>query len=106
MSIPKPIFPITVFLTRASDNLATVAYCNLVGGQDELVFDGGSLIIDQRGELIVRGKQFEEDLVLADLDMESVFRMRLHDPRIRREKHAEEEKGLRKIELPGQNHSM
>ncbi len=102
----KSIFREKMFSTRASDNLATVAYCNLVGGQDELVFDGGSLIIDQRGELIVRGKQFEEDLVLADLDMESVFRMRLHDPRIRREKHAEEEKGLRKIELPDQNPSV
>jgi NAD+ synthase (glutamine-hydrolysing) len=88
--------------TRASDNSAILAYCNLVGGQDELVFDGGSLIIDQRGELIVRGKQFEEDLVLADLDMEAVFRMRLHDPRIRRERVSEEEKGLRKIELPDQ----
>jgi NAD+ synthase (glutamine-hydrolysing) len=73
-----------------------------VGGQDELVFDGGSLIFDQKGDLIARGKQFEEDLVLADLDMEAVFRMRLHDPRIRREKLAEEEKGLRKIELPNQ----
>ena len=98
----KSVFREKMISTRASDNLATVAYCNLVGGQDELVFDGGSLIIDQRGELIVRGKQFEEDLVLADLDMESVFRMRLHDPRIRREKHAEEEKGLRKIELSNQ----
>lgn len=98
----KSIFREKMFSTRASDNLATLAYCNLVGGQDELVFDGGSLIIDQRGELIVRGKQFEEDLVLADLDMESVFRMRLHDPRSRREKHAEEEKGLRKIELSNQ----
>jgi len=98
----KSMFREKMFSTRASDNLATVAYCNLVGGQDELVFDGGSLIIDQRGELIVRGKQFEEDLVLADLDMESVFRMRLHDPRIRREKHAEEEKGIRKIELSDQ----
>ncbi len=85
--------------TRASDNVAIVAYCNLVGGQDELVFDGGSMIFDQRGELIVRGKQFEEDLVLADLDLEAVFRMRLHDPRIRREKMTEEEKGIRKIEL-------
>jgi NAD+ synthase (glutamine-hydrolysing) len=75
--------------TRASDNVAIVAYCNLVGGQDELVFDGGSLIFDQKGELIVRGKQFEEDLVLADLDMEAVFRMRLHDPRIRRERLSE-----------------
>jgi NAD+ synthase (glutamine-hydrolysing) len=102
----KSIFRDKMISTRASDNMAIVAYCNLVGGQDELVFDGSSLIIDQKGELIVRGKQFEEDLVLADLDMESVFRMRLHDPRIRKEKHTEEEKGLRKIELPDQNHSM
>ena len=85
--------------TRASDNLAVVAYCNLVGGQDELVFDGGSLIFDQKGEMIARGKQFEEDLVLADLDMEAVFRMRLHDPRIRREKLAEGDKDLRRIDL-------
>jgi len=88
--------------TRASDNAAIVAYCNLVGGQDELVFDGGSMIFDQNGNLIARGKQFEEDLVLADLDMEAVFRLRLHDPRIRRERVSEEEKGLRKIELPNQ----
>jgi NAD+ synthase (glutamine-hydrolysing) len=86
--------------TRASDNVAIVAYCNLVGGQDELVFDGGSLIIDQKGDLIARGKQFEEDFVLADLDMDAVFRMRLHDPRIRREREIHEEKRLRKIDLP------
>jgi len=92
--------------TRASDNVAIVAYCNLVGGQDELVFDGGSLIFDQKGELIVRGKQFEEDLVLADLDMEAVFRMRLHDPRIRRERLSEEEKGLKRIDLPEPSHSL
>ena len=91
--------------TRASDNLAIVAYCNLVGGQDELIFDGGSLIFDQRGDLIVRGKQFEEDLVLADLDMEAVFRMRLHDPRIRRERLAEEEKFVKKIDLPNPHRS-
>jgi NAD+ synthase (glutamine-hydrolysing) len=101
----KSTFREKMISTRASDNSAIVAYCNLVGGQDELVFDGGSLVIDQRGELIVRGKQFEEDLVLADLDMEAVFRMRLHDPRIRRERFSEEEKGLRKIELPAQIHS-
>jgi NAD+ synthase (glutamine-hydrolysing) len=86
--------------------VAIVAYCNLVGGQDELVFDGGSLIFDQNGNLIARGKQFEEDLVLADLDMEAVFRMRLHDPRIRREKLSEEEKGFRKIALSNQTHSV
>ena len=92
--------------TRASDNLAIVAYCNLVGGQDELVFDGGSMVFDQRGELIVRGKQFEEDLVLADLDLEAVFRMRLQDPRIRRERGTDENKGLRKIELQDENRRL
>jgi len=71
--------------TRASDNAAIVAYNNLVGGQDELVFDGNSLIINEKGEVIARGKQFEEDLIVADLDMESVFRSQLHDPRRRKE---------------------
>ena len=87
--------------TRASDNIAMVALCNLVGGQDELVFDGGSVIFDQRGELLARGIQFEEDLVIADLDMEAVFRTRLHDPRIRKERLEGEEKGIRKIDLTG-----
>jgi len=70
--------------TRASDNLAIVAYNNLVGGQDELVFDGDSVVFDERGRLICRGRQFEEDLIVADLDIESVFRTRLHDPRWRK----------------------
>jgi NAD+ synthase (glutamine-hydrolysing) len=100
----KTAFREKMISTRASDNLAIVAFCNMVGGQDELVFDGGSLIFDQRGELMVRGKQFEEDFVLADLDVDAVFRMRLHDPRIRREKLSEEEKSLRKIELPEESH--
>ncbi|HDN79468.1 MAG TPA: NAD+ synthase, partial [Chloroflexi bacterium] len=72
--------------TRAADSVSIVAFCNLVGGQDELVFDGGSVIFDPRGELIARGRQFEEDLVVADLDVEGVFRRRLHDPRRRKEK--------------------
>jgi len=71
--------------TRASDSVAVVVYNNLVGGQDELVFDGNSLIISEKGEVIARGKQFEEDFVAADLDMESVFRSQLHDPRRRKE---------------------
>jgi NAD+ synthase (glutamine-hydrolysing) len=50
--------------------------------------------------LLVRGKQFEEDLVLADLDMAAVFRMRLHDPRIRKERMENEEKDLKRINLP------
>jgi NAD+ synthase (glutamine-hydrolysing) len=71
--------------TRAGDNVAVVAFCNLVGGQDELVFDGASVIFSERGELIARGAQFEEDLVVADIDVDGVFRRRLHDPRRRKE---------------------
>ncbi|MBN2462800.1 MAG: NAD+ synthase [Dehalococcoidia bacterium] len=71
--------------TRASDNVAVVAYTNLVGGQDELVFDGNSMVLNEKGELIARGKQFEEDLIVTDLDVEAVFRTRLHDPRWRKE---------------------
>lgn len=69
---------------RASDNVAIVAHNNLVGGQDELVFDGNSIIMDEKGQLVARGKQFEEDMIIADLDVESVFRTRLHDPRWRK----------------------
>ena len=70
--------------TRATDNVAIVAYCNLVGGQDELVFDGSSLIIDERGEVIARAKSFTEDFLIADVDMTGVFRQRLRDPRRRK----------------------
>jgi NAD+ synthase (glutamine-hydrolysing) len=72
--------------TRASENLVAVAYVNLVGGQDELVFDGASLIVNERGEVVARGRAFEEDLVVADLDLDAVFSARLHDPRRRQEK--------------------
>ena len=71
--------------TIASDAMTIVLHNNLVGGQDELVFDGNSLIINEKGELLARGKQFEEDFVVADLDMESVFRSQLRDPRRRKE---------------------
>ncbi len=71
--------------TRASDNVAIVAYCNMVGGQDELVFDGNSMVHNEIGELTARGKQFAEDMIICDLDVEAVFRRRLHDPRWRKE---------------------
>ncbi|HEY49084.1 MAG TPA: NAD+ synthase [Dehalococcoidia bacterium] len=70
--------------TRASDSVSIVAHNNLVGGQDELIFDGNSMVFDEKGRLIARGKQFEEDLIVADLDVESVFRTRLHDSRWRK----------------------
>ena len=71
--------------TRAADNVAPIVHCNLVGGQDELVFDGNSLVLDEQGSLLSRGKQFEEDLVVVDLDVEAVFRSRLRDSRLRKE---------------------
>jgi len=69
--------------TRAADNVAIVAFCNLVGGQDELVFDGSSAIFDERGELLARARSFEEDLVVVDVPVANVFRQRLRDPRRR-----------------------
>ncbi len=53
--------------TRAKTNVAFVVYVNTVGGQDELVFDGHSLLIDPRGRLMTSGRQFEEDLITADI---------------------------------------
>ena len=52
---------------RAADSTVAVCYVNLVGGQDELVFDGGSMVFDERGELIARAAQFEEELLVCDL---------------------------------------
>ena len=72
--------------TRAEDNAVALAYVNLVGGQDELVFDGQSLVINERGQVIARGKLFEEDLIIADINAERVFKERLHDPRRRQER--------------------
>jgi NAD+ synthase (glutamine-hydrolysing) len=72
--------------TRAADNGLIIAYLNMVGGQDELVFDGGSMVFNEQGLLIARGKSFEEDMLIVDLDTASVFRSRLHDPRRRQER--------------------
>ena len=71
--------------TRAADNVAVVVHTNLVGGQDELVFDGNSMAFDELGRLLARGKQFDEELVVVDLDIEAVFRSRLRDSRLRKE---------------------
>lgn len=70
--------------TRASDTGSIVAYTNLVGGQDELVFDGSSCVFDERGNLLARAQAFAEDLLIVDLEVEGVFRQRLHDPRLRK----------------------
>jgi NAD+ synthase (glutamine-hydrolysing) len=72
-----------MLIQRARDNVAAVAFCNLVGGQDELVFDGHSLVIDHEGTVIARGKQFAEELILATIDPAAPRGVRLRDPRHR-----------------------
>jgi NAD+ synthase (glutamine-hydrolysing) len=69
--------------TRAADSVVALGYVNLVGGQDELVFDGGSLVFDADGNLVASGERFEEDLLIVDIDVDAIARERLHDPRMR-----------------------
>ena len=71
----------TMLATRAADASVPVLYVNLVGGQDELVFDGASMMFDESGHLIARARQFEEDLLVVDVDVRPAFRRRLLDPR-------------------------
>ncbi|HEY3248308.1 MAG TPA: NAD+ synthase [bacterium] len=66
--------------TRARDYSIVLCYNNLVGGQDELVFDGMGMIFDHSGDLLARGRQFEEDFIVCDVDPESVRRHRLFTP--------------------------
>ncbi len=71
----------TMLATRAADASVPVLYVNLVGGQDELVFDGASMLFDESGRLVARARQFEEDLLVVDVDVRPAFRRRLLDPR-------------------------
>jgi NAD+ synthase (glutamine-hydrolysing) len=68
---------------RCRDNLCTLAYCNAVGGQDELVFDGGSMVVGHEGEIVARGPQYRETLLVVDVDLERTRAARLHDTRYR-----------------------
>ncbi len=67
--------------TRAADASATLVYVNQVGGQDELVFDGASMIFDSDGSLLARAPQFDEAVLVTDVEVRPVFRKRLLDPR-------------------------
>ncbi len=72
-----------MLIQRARDNLTSILFSNIVGGQDELVFDGHSLAIDQDGQVIARAPQFEESLTLCTVDPGTVGAARLRDPRHR-----------------------
>ena len=81
----KRSFREKMLATRAADNELFLAYVNMVGGQDELVFDGASMVLDPLGEIVSSSGQFVEDLLITDLDVQSVFRSRLREPRPRKE---------------------
>ena len=72
-----------MLVTRARDNASYLAFCNLVGGQDELVFDGHSVVLDDEGEVIARAPGFEECLLVVDLDPTEAIGRRLRDVRRR-----------------------
>ena len=72
-----------MLVTRARDNACYVAFCNLVGGQDELVFDGHSVVLDDEGEPLARAPGFEEALLVVDLDPTEAVGRRLRDVRRR-----------------------
>src|SRR3954469_9621202 len=72
-----------MLVQRARDNNAAVLFCNLVGGQDELVFDGHSVAIDQDGNIMARAPQFEEALAICSIDPGAIFAKRLQDARQR-----------------------
>ncbi len=67
--------------TRAADASCGLVYVNLVGGQDELVFDGASLVLDHNGQVVARAEQFHEGTMVVDVEVKPVFRKRLLDPR-------------------------
>ena len=90
---------------RAFDSMVIVAYLNTVGGQDELVFDGHSIVIDQSGTVIARGKQFEEDLIVIDLNLEAVMMRRLRAPRRRQEVMRLEKSAVEEITIPAMKKS-
>ncbi|MEZ4569447.1 MAG: NAD+ synthase [Thermomicrobiales bacterium] len=69
--------------TRASDSGCYLAYINMVGGQDELIFDGNSLLLDPEARVMARGRSMEDDLILADIPVREVLASWLRDPRRR-----------------------
>ncbi len=72
-----------MLVTRARDNSCFVAFCNAVGGQDELIFDGHSCVLDDEGEVVARAAGFKESLLLVDVEPTGVIGRRLRDVRRR-----------------------
>jgi NAD+ synthase (glutamine-hydrolysing) len=88
-----------MFVQRARDNVCFVAFCNAVGGQDELIFDGHSLVLDDEGEVLARAPGFEEALLVCDVDPHAVVGRRLRDVRRRALAREREEPTARLVEV-------
>jgi NAD+ synthase (glutamine-hydrolysing) len=72
-----------MLVTRARDSTAFLAFCNLVGGQDELIFDGHSVVLDDAGEVVARAPGFQEHLLVTDIEPAAAMGRRLRDVRRR-----------------------
>jgi NAD+ synthase (glutamine-hydrolysing) len=95
-----------MFVTRARDNSCFIAFCNTVGGQDELIFDGHSCVLDDEGNVLARAPGFEEALLVLDIEPEEVIGRRLSD--VRRRALAREREQVPPVEIihvgsPGQS---
>jgi len=84
---------------RSRDNLISIAYVNMVGGQDELVFDGNSLILDAQGEILAKAESFEEELLLADIDLDEIFRLQLKDNRLKNLRYLKKSINVKEVRL-------
>jgi len=79
--VGKAAYRERMLATRAADSHSALVYVNQVGGQDELVFDGASLAFDAEGNLLARGRQFHEELMIVEVPIAATYRQRLLDPR-------------------------
>ena len=90
-----------MLVTRARDNASYLAFCNLVGGQDELVFDGHSVVLDDEGTVLARAPGFEEELLVVDVDPLEAIGRRLKDVRRRElERARDEPRAVTVVDLP------
>src|SRR6059036_3905073 len=86
-----------MLVTRARDNSCFVAFCNTVGGQDELIFDGHSCVLDDEGNVLARAPGFEEALLVVDIEPQEVIGRRLSD--VRRRALAREREQIPPVEI-------
>jgi NAD+ synthase (glutamine-hydrolysing) len=101
----KPELRGKILTERTSENSVMIAYLNAVGGQDELVFDGFSMVYDHKGRMIARGKQFEEDLMVLDLDIDSIRNFRKNQKPSASRISDETACAVKKIKIPATEYS-